>query len=200
MLNPYLEKIPDGLAISGGELGQQLGRLLLLEVHDGVEHHVDGIQHVHAEGPLVVLLLRLAPLLRLGVEEVLAPELLHHFVNVHAELAGVHLGELLEGEGPAMEAGAEADGAVVDVHAHDAHGAVVVTVGGDDDVDVLDDALEGLVELLLAELELEESTVHLVHEEDGADALGDGLAQHRLRLHAHACTPQLEMLLITSII
>ncbi len=50
-----------------------------------------------------------------------------------------------------MEAGAEA---VVNVHADNAHGAIVVAVGGDDDVDVLDDALEGLIELLLAELEL----------------------------------------------
>jgi hypothetical protein len=49
-----------------------------------------------------------------------------------------------------VEAGAEDDGAVVHVHADDAHGAVVVAVGGDDDVDVLDDALEGLVELFLA--------------------------------------------------
>jgi hypothetical protein len=61
------------------------------------------------------------------------------------------LGKLLQGEGPAVEAGAEA---VVNVHADNAHGAIVVAVGGDDDVDVLDDALEGLIELLLAELEL----------------------------------------------
>jgi len=51
-----------------------------------------------------------------------------------------------------VEAGAEA---VVNVRADEAHGAIVVAVGGDNDVDVLDDALEGLVELLLAELELE---------------------------------------------
>ena len=46
--------------------------------------------------------------------------------------------------------------------------------------------LKGLEEVLGLELELEEGAVHLVHEEDGLDALGDGLAQHRLRLHAHA--------------
>lgn len=54
-------------------LEQRLG-LLLLEVHDGVEHLVDGVQHVHAEGTFVVVLLLLGPLLGLGVEEVLSPQ------------------------------------------------------------------------------------------------------------------------------
>jgi hypothetical protein len=57
-----------------------------------------------------------------------------------------HLGKLLEGEGQAVEAGAEAD--VVHVEADDAHGAAIIGVDGDNHVDVLDDALEGLVELL----------------------------------------------------
>ena len=83
-----------------------------------------------------------------------------------------------------MEAGSEGHGAVAGVHPDDAHGAVVVAVGFQDDVDVLDDAQEGLVELLVAGQE--EGAVHLVNEEDGADALGDGLTQHGLGLHAHA--------------
>ena len=35
--------------------------------------------------------------LDLGIEEGLAPRLLHHLVSVLAELARMHLGELLEG-------------------------------------------------------------------------------------------------------
>lgn len=66
------------------------------------------------------------------------------------------------------------------------HGSGLVVVGGDDDVDVLDDTLEGLEQVLGVELQLEESTVHLVHEQDGLDALADGLSQHGLGLHAHA--------------
>ena len=42
--------------------------LLLLEVHDGVEDHVDGVEDVHAEGTFAVVSLLLAPLLCLGVE------------------------------------------------------------------------------------------------------------------------------------
>ncbi len=45
--------------------------------------------------------------------------------------------------------------------------------------------LEGLVEILLLELELKKGTVKLVHEENGLDALRDGLAKHGLSLHAH---------------
>ena len=39
--------------------------------------------------------------------------MLHHLVELDAELGGVHLGELLEGEGPAVETGAETDGTVL---------------------------------------------------------------------------------------
>ena len=51
-----------------------------------------------------------------------------------------------------MKAGAETDGGVGGVDADDAHGAVVVGVGGDDDVDVLNDALERLVEVFRIQL------------------------------------------------
>ena len=44
--------------------------------------------------------------------------------------------------------------------------------------------LEGLEEILLTELELEQSTIHLVHEDDWTNALGDGLTKHGLGLHA----------------
>ena len=56
-----------------------------------------------------------------------------------------------------------------------AHGAIVVGVGGDDDVDVLDDAVEGLVQLFHLQLQLQKSAVHLVHHENWPDALGDSL-------------------------
>lgn len=70
---------------------------------------------------------------------------------------------------------------------HDvAHGATLaLPIGGDDDVDVLHDALEGLIELLGLQLQLQQSPVHLVHHEHRLDALGDGLPQHGLCLHAH---------------
>merc|ERR1719328_979774 len=59
---------------------------------------------------------------------------------------------------------------------------VNVSVSGNNDVDVLDNPLEGLEEFLLVKLELKESAVHLVHEEDRADPLGDGLPEDGLSL------------------
>jgi len=56
------------------DLLEQGTDLLLLVVHDGIEHLVDGVQDVHAERALVVGLLLLLPFLGLGVEEVLSPE------------------------------------------------------------------------------------------------------------------------------
>lgn len=66
------------------------------------------------------------------------------------------------------------------------HGStLVLSVGGDDDVDVLHDTLEGLVQLLRLQLQLQKSTVHFVHHQDWLNALADGLSQHGLGLHAH---------------
>merc|ERR1711881_487227 len=136
--------------------------------------------------PVAVVSLLLAPLLCLGVEEGLTPELLHHLVGVDTKLGGVHLSKLLEGEGPAVESRAEADGPVVDIYTDNSHRAIVVGVCGDDDVDVLNDPLEGLEELLLAKLQLKQSSVHLVHEENGPDPLSNSLPQHGLSLDTDA--------------
>ena len=66
------------------------------------------------------------------------------------------------------------------------HRTIVVAVRRDDDVDVLDDALERLIELLLAELQLEKRAIHLVHEEYRLDALSDRLTKHSLGLYTNA--------------
>ena len=56
-----------------------------------------------------------------------------------------------------------------------AHGTVIIGVGGDDDVDILDDTVEGLVQFFLLQLQLQKSAVHFVHHENRPDTLGDGL-------------------------
>merc|ERR1719454_2738869 len=98
-----LQHVLHQLTVGCGQLAQQLLGLLLLEVHDGVEDHVDGVEDVHAEGAFVVVGLLLAPLLCLGVEEGLTPDLLHHLVSVDTELVGVHLSKLLQGESPSVQ-------------------------------------------------------------------------------------------------
>ena len=81
-----------------------------------------------------------------------------------------------------METGAESDGTLLRVHLDITKSLVVV--GGDDDVDGLDDTGEVLVQILLGDLEFEKSTVDLVDDDDGLDTLTKSLAEHSLGLDA----------------
>lgn len=169
------------------ELLEEGGNLVLLEVHDSGEDLEDGVQDELAESALelstTVSGAVLGPLLGLGVEVVVAPETLHHLVAVDTELLGVTGSELTDGESPAVETGAEGDGALVGVDLDITER--LVEVGGDDDVDGLDGTGEGLVKILLGDLELEKSAIDLVDDDNGLDALTESLAEHSLGLDAH---------------
>lgn len=110
------------------------------------------------------------------------PETLHHLVAVDTELLGVLDSELTDGEGPAVKTGTEGDGTLLGVDLDITEN--LVEVGGDDDVDGLNGTREVLVKVLLAELELEKSTVDLVDDKDGLDALTKSLTEHSLGLNA----------------
>lgn len=155
-----------------------------LLVDGGARRRIRGTHHVEAtlEGLALSVDGLGRPLLRLGVEVVVAPELGHQLVLGHAKLLGVAGGELTEREGPAVEARAERNRAGLGVDLDVAERLLVV--GRDDDVDRLDRAGERLVEVLLLDLELEESTVDLVDDNDGLDALAKGLAKDSLGLNA----------------
>lgn len=62
---------------------------------------------------------------------------------------------------------------------------LILSVGGDDDVDCLNDTLESLVQIFWLKLQLQQGTVHLVHHQDWLDALANGLTEHSLGLHTH---------------
>ncbi|KAI6769124.1 hypothetical protein HG531_010228 [Fusarium graminearum] len=165
------------------ELLKESGDLLLLEVHDGGEDLEDGVEDELVEGTLELLTLVgtvLGPLLGLGVEVVVAPETLHHLVLVNTELLGVSDSELADGESPAVQTGTEGDGTLIRVDLDVTNG--LVKVGRDDDVDGLDGSREGLVKILLGDLELEKSTVDLVDDDDGLDALTKSLSEDGLGL------------------
>jgi len=167
------------------ELLEKSGDLVGLEVHDRLEDAEDGVQDELVESTLKGLTLvcaNLGPLLGLGVEEGVTPEALHHLVLVDTELLGVPGSELADGESPAVETGTEGDGTLLGVDLDITEGLVVV--GGDDNVDGLDDTGEVLVQVLLAELELEKSTVDLVDDDDGLDTLTKSLTQDSLGLDA----------------
>jgi hypothetical protein len=101
---------------------------------------------------------------------------------VDTKLLGVTSGELTDGEGPAVKTGTEGDGTLLGVDLDITEG--LVEVGGDDDVDGLNDTGEVLVKVLLGELELEKSTVDLVDDDNGLDALTKSLTEDGLGLDA----------------
>lgn len=175
------------LTVLSGELEVELlkesGGLLLLEVHDSREDLEDGVENELVEGTLELLTLVgtvLGPLLGLGVEVVVAPETLHHLVLINTELLGVSDSELADGESPTVQTGTEGDGTLVRVNLDVTNG--LVKVGRDDDVDGLDGSREGLVKILLGNLELEKSTIDLVDDDDGLDALTKSLSEDGLSL------------------
>jgi hypothetical protein len=79
-----------------------------------------------------------------------------------------------------VKTGTEGDGTLVGVNLDITES--LVKVGGNDDVNGLDDTGEVLVQILLGELELEKSTVDLVDDNNGLDALTESLAKHSLGL------------------
>ena len=81
-----------------------------------------------------------------------------------------------------METGTESNGTLVRVNLHITEN--LVKVRGDNDVDGLDDTGEVLVQILLADLELEKRTIDLVDDDDGLDTLTETLAEDSLGLDA----------------
>lgn len=75
---------------------------------------VDGVQDVLGEPSHVGSILgRAGPLLLLGAVVPVSPQVLHQLRLLDLELGRVHLGELLQGEGPAVKSRAETHGSLV---------------------------------------------------------------------------------------
>ena len=108
------------------------------------------------------------------------PETLQHLLTVNTELLGVLDGKLADSESPAVETGSKSNGTSVGVDLDVTKG--LVEVSGDDDVNGLDGTGERLVEVLLGDLQLKQSTVDLVDDQDGLDTLSQGLTQDSLSL------------------
>jgi hypothetical protein len=96
---------------------------------------------------------------------------------------GVDSGESGQGEGPTEEGRTEGDGTSNGV---DLLGLthIISLISGDDNVGVLNDTLELLIHVLTLDLELKDTSVNLVDEEDGLDLLTECLSKHGFGLHA----------------
>jgi len=184
------ERLLHEVLLIGGESNtdhvDELGVLLLVVVHDELEHLEDWLEDELTEttdkrlaGGVGTLLL--GPLTGLDVEEVVTPHLLHELLRVSLELGGVEVRKVVEGECPGLETGTESDGAKVREDLAVTEGLVVV--GCNDDVGVLKDLDEVEVGVLKLGLELENDAVHLVNHDNWLDTLLEGLTEHGLGLH-----------------
>mmetsp|Transcript_65773 Transcript_65773/g.146809 ORF Transcript_65773/g.146809 Transcript_65773/m.146809 type:complete len:343 (-) Transcript_65773:41-1069(-) len=164
------EHLRDGIVLLVHAIGEDLG-------DRGEAEHAVGALEAGRRRVSVEL-----PLLLLGGEVVVAPQALHHLLDISAELLGVHARELRQRERPAVEAGRESDGALGRVH--HAIAELLVVVRSDKHVDVLDVLGECEVHVLGRELQLEEGAVELVDGDHRLDALAKSLAKDSLGLHA----------------
>lgn len=118
-----------------------------------------------------------------SMQELAYPKTLHHLVLVNTKLLGISDGELSDSESPTVKTGTKCNGTLVRVNLDVTED--LVEIGGDDDVDGLDGSGEGLVQILLGDLELEKSTINLVDDNDGLNTLTESLSEHSLGLDTH---------------
>ena len=151
---------------------------LRIFIHDGLDQLANGRHDVLAEAALqrlraILWLLLVGPNLALGMEEPVAPELVHHPRLLHTRLGRQKPREVLQGEGPAVQTAAERHVPQLRAHLQVSHGGVVV--GGDDDVHILHSIPEAQVHVLWFHLHLQDAAINLVHKEAGLDPLLQGL-------------------------
>src|SRR6218665_2963780 len=165
--------------ISYGQAKRKLNKI--------VTYLVDWIQDVLGKSTNVSFLAFLFPFILLGIVELVTPQPLHQPVRLDLEFIRVHFRKLLEGESPAMKTRSEANCTLGWIHHHLTHWSAILTICRDDDVYVFHCTLERLVEFLRGQLESEECQVHLVHEQDRLDSLGNCLTEYSLSLDTDTC-------------
>ncbi len=192
-LHDHLEELLGGQgALLGAELNlaglEHLVDLLLLSISDDLGELDDGVHDEGNEGALKELSVFchavLGPFLAFSVKVVVTPKLGHHLLGGDAELLGIHPGEPLEGEAPLVFAGPKGYGTLSWVNDASVH--VGLLVGGDDNVNHVDNTDEVLVHGLAVVLQLQEMAIDLVNNNNWPDLLLHSLPEHSLGLDANA--------------
>mmetsp|Transcript_38598 Transcript_38598/g.27917 ORF Transcript_38598/g.27917 Transcript_38598/m.27917 type:complete len:369 (-) Transcript_38598:349-1455(-) len=118
------------------------------------------------------------------VEVVITPQSLHKLGSLELELLRVDLGEFGKGKGPTEEGGTKSSSTFSGINllviTH-----IITLVGGNDNVNVLNDTLEVLVHSLTIDLEFEDTTIDLVNHEYASNLFGKSLTEDGLGLYGH---------------
>jgi hypothetical protein len=166
------------------ELLKENVNLVLFKVHDSSEDSENGVQNKGIEstvkGLAIGILVLVGPLLDLRIEVRVTPKTLRKLGAVDTELLRVSGGELTDSESPTVETRGESNGTLLGVDLYITES--LVDVGGDDDVDGLNSSGESLIKILLSDLQLKESTIDLVDNNNGLDTLTKSLTKNGLSL------------------
>jgi len=167
------------------EVTEHFVDFLHFSVHGGSAESDDWLHHEGNESSLdattIVSFIVVLPFLGFGIEEVVSPKFLHHLVSSDTEFLGVNLSEFGEGEGPSEKSGSHSGSTELWVNLL-GFSHVFALVGGDDDVNVLDNSLELVVHGLSINLELEDTSINFVDHEYWLNLFSECLSQHGLSL------------------
>ena len=169
---------------------EHLVDLLHLSVHGGSAESDDWLHHELDESSLELFVLIglgvVLPFLGFLIKVVVTPKLLHHLLLLDTEFSGVDLGELGNGESPSEKSRTEGAGTLdwVDLEVLEFVVLVVwVLIGGDQDVDILDNSEELLIHGLTINLKFEDTSIDLVDHEDWDNFLTESLSEDGLGLY-----------------
>lgn len=130
----------------------------------------DELDEASLQGGSIISEVLTLPFLALLVVVVVTPKFFHHLIEVDLELVGIDSSESGQGEGPTEQSGTEGNGTFDWVNllgvSH-----IITFVGGDDNVSVFNDSLEVLIHSFSINLELEDTSIDLVNEENRLDFL-----------------------------
>jgi hypothetical protein len=167
------------------EVDEHLVDLLHFSVHGGSAESDDWLHHEtnesSLEGSTIIGVSVVLPFLGFGIEEVVSPKFLHHLLSSDTEFLGVNLSEFGKGEGPSEKSRSHSGSTVHWVNLL-GFSHIFALVGGDDDVNVLDNSLELIVHGLSINLELEDTSINLVDHEYWLNLFSECLSQHGLSL------------------
>jgi len=170
--------------------GEHLVDFLHLSVHGGSAESDDWLHHELDEGSLELLIVIgfrvVLPLLGFLIEVVITPKLLHHLGLLDTEFSGIDLGEFGDGESPSEKSGTEGASTNdwVNLEFLELFVLVVwVLIGGNQDVDILDNSEELLIHGLTINLKFEDTSINLVDHENWDDLLTESLSEDSLGLY-----------------
>jgi len=163
---------------------------LHLSVHGGFTESNDWLHHELDEGSLenlvIIRFVMVLPFLGFLIEEVITPKFLHHLAFLDTEFGGIDFGEFGNGESPSEKSGTEGTCTLDWVNLHILElfvSVILILIGSNKNVDILDNSEEFLIHGLTINLLFEDTSINLVNNENWDNLLTESLSEDGLGLY-----------------